>query len=91
MHPNLRSTLVVKEFDFVDKDRPGLFAATPPLEVLKSILQGNSMSDEDHTIPNVLVDLCGVFKRSSVRDVRDVRETTNSKGLLKFEHSAYSA
>ena len=24
------------------------------LEVLKSILQGNSMTDEDHTIPNVL-------------------------------------
>ena len=32
------------------------------LEVLKSILQGNSMTDEDHTIPNVLVDLCGVFQ-----------------------------
>ena len=42
------------------------------LEVLKNVLRGNSMSDEDHTIPNVLVDLCGVFKRSSVRDVRDV-------------------
>jgi hypothetical protein len=42
------------------------------LEVLKSILRGNAMTDEDHTIPNVLVDLCGVFKRSSVRDVRDV-------------------
>jgi len=42
------------------------------LDVLKSVLREDAMSDEDHVVPNVLVDLCGVFKRSSVRDVRDV-------------------
>ena len=35
INPNMRSILVAKEFNFVDKDRPDLFAATPPLEVLK--------------------------------------------------------
>ena len=38
INPNMRSRLVAKEFNFADKDRTDLFAATPPLEVLKSIL-----------------------------------------------------
>ena len=36
IHPNMRSRLVAKDFKFADKNRLDLFAATPPLELLKA-------------------------------------------------------
>ena len=47
IHPNMRSRLVAKDFNFLDKDRSELFAATPPLEVLKSIMSWTASNQND--------------------------------------------
>ena len=46
INPNMRSRLVARVFNFVDKSRTDLFAATPPLEVFKAILSWVASSQD---------------------------------------------
>ena len=66
----MRSGLVAKEFIFVDKDRPDLFAVTPPLEVITSILSwtaSNKSSDAENPACLLYVDVRRAYVHAKVK------------------------
>ena len=70
INPNMRSRLVAKEFNFADKNRTDLFAATPPLEVLKSILSwvaSNQEDDQDDPVCLLYVDVRRAYFHAKVK------------------------
>ena len=70
IEPNMRSRQVAKEFKFADKDGHDLFAATPPLEVLKALISwvtSNQTNDQENPMCMLYVDVKRAYFHAKIK------------------------